>query len=86
MVDNQPHRTPEEVARLGSDILECEVMPTIRPVDEDKYVAIDVESGEYEIDEEDYTAVKRLRTRRPAAEIWLGRIGQPAAYRMRLQQ
>ncbi len=31
----------------------------------------------------DYAAVKRLRSRRPSAEIWLGRIGQPAAYRMR---
>ena len=57
--------------------------PVLRPEDEDKFVAIDVESGDHEIDEDDYAAVTRLRSRRPSAEVWLGRVGQPAAYRMR---
>ena len=35
------------------------------------------------IDEDDCGAVSRLRARNPAAEVWLSRVGQPAAYRMR---
>ena len=37
----------------------------------------------YEIDEDDYTAVARLQARRPTADVWLERAGQPTAYQMR---
>jgi hypothetical protein len=78
-----PRRTPEDVARIGSELLEREVRPILRPEHQNKFVAIDIGTRDYEIDEDDYTAVMRLRLRHPEAEIWLGRIGQPAAYSMR---
>jgi hypothetical protein len=77
-----PH-TPEEVARAGSEIFDRRVRPALRPEDDGKFVAIDVDSEDHEVDADDYAAIMRLRGRRPAAEIWLGRVGQPAAYRMR---
>ena len=78
-----PHRTPEELARLGSEVFDRHVRPALRPEDDGKFVAIDIDTGDHEIDEDDYAAVTRLRARRPSAEVWLGRVGQPAAYRMR---
>jgi hypothetical protein len=75
-------RTPEELARLGAEILDRRVRPMLRPDDDGKFVAIDVGTGDFELDDDDYTAVARLRTRSPQAEIWLGRVGAPAAYRM----
>jgi len=78
-----PRRNPDELARLGADIFERQVRPMLRPEDDGKYVAIDVETRDYEIDEDDYTAVARLRARRPAADIWLERAGQRTAYQMR---
>jgi hypothetical protein len=83
---SQPHHTPEELARLGSDAFDRHVRPKLRSEDDDRFVAIDIISGDHEIDEDDYTAVMRLRARCPTAEIWLGRIGEPAAYRMRQVQ
>lgn len=82
----EPQRTPEELARLGAEAFDRHVRPVLRPQDDDKFVAIDVATADYEINEDDYAAVTRLRTRRPSAEIWLGRVGQPAAYRMRRRQ
>jgi hypothetical protein len=76
-------RTPEELARLGAEIFDCRVRPVLRPDDDGKFVAIDVRTGDHEIDEDDYAVVRRLRARLPSADIWLGRVGQPAAYRMR---
>ncbi len=76
--------TPEELARTGSELFDRQVRPLLRPEDEGKFVAIDITTGDHAIDADDYTAVKRLRASRPSAEVWLGRIGQPAAYRMRL--
>jgi len=37
---------------------------------------------DYQIDPDDYTAVTRLRTRNPAADVWLMRAGYPTTYRI----
>ena len=76
-------RSPEELGRLGVIAFERHVRPALRPGDDGKFVAVDVQSGDYELDEDDFAAVARLRARRPASEVWLGQVGQPAAYRMR---
>ncbi len=68
---------------MGAEALERFVEPARRPEDEDKFVAIDIDTGDYELDDDDYTAVMRLRNRKPSAEIWLGRVGHPETYRMR---
>jgi hypothetical protein len=83
MPSTTPSRTPEDVARLGSEIYERSVRSALDSEDEGKFVAIDILTENYEIDNDDFTAVMHLRNRQPNAEIWLGCIGQPAAYRMR---
>jgi hypothetical protein len=75
-------RTPDELAGLGGDIFDRQVRPTLRPQDNGKFVAIDVVTSDFEIDEDDYAAVARLRARRPAADVWLMRAGYPTTYRM----
>lgn len=79
----EPRRGPEEIALLGAEAFDRHVRPVLQPNDDGKFVAIDIESGNYELDDDDYAAVMRLRHRAPSAEIWLGCVGQPAAYRMR---
>jgi hypothetical protein len=76
MPNPQPPRTPEELARLGSEFFHRRVRSSLRPV------AVDVVSGEYEIDSDDYAAVTRLRARVPAADVWLARAGSPATCRI----
>ncbi|HZU37721.1 MAG TPA: hypothetical protein VFA18_17510 [Gemmataceae bacterium] len=78
-----PQHNPEEIARLGVEAFNRDVLPALGPEDDGKFVALDIGTGDYELHEDDFTAVERLRSRRPSAEIWLGRVGQPAAYRMR---
>ena len=78
----ESRRTPTELARLGAEVLDRRVQPTLGPDDVGKFVAVDVGTGDYEIDEDDFAAVSRLRAYRPAADVWLGRVGQPAAYRI----
>ena len=78
-----PERRPtDEVARLGTETYGRLVRPKLVPADDGKFVALDIFTGDYEVDEDDYTAIMRLRARVPAAEIWLERAGQPAAYKM----
>lgn len=82
MADTNPPQ-PEDLARLASEMFDRRVRPALRPEDDGKYIALDVQTGEYEIDADDYTAVARLRSRCPEAEIWLERAGRPTAYQLR---
>jgi hypothetical protein len=77
-----PRRSPGELARLGAEVFDRRVRPSLRPEDDGKFVAVDVVSGEYEIDQDDYAAVTRLRARVPAADVWLARAGSPATCRI----
>lgn len=72
----------EEFSRRGTEIYERAIRPVLVPDDEDRFVAIDIESGGYEIDRDDFAATERLLARRPDAQIWLARVGQRAAYRI----
>ena len=73
----------EELARRGTDLFERRVRPQLGPGDDGKFVAIDITSGDHELDDDDYSAVIRLRARHPTAEVWLARVGQPTAYKLR---
>ena len=72
----------EEFSRRGKEIYERDIRPKLGPQDENKFVAIDIVSGDFETDKVDYSATERLLNRRPKAQIWLERVGQRAAYRI----
>lgn len=74
-----------EVARRGSEII-ARVEPTLPATVQDQFIAVDIDSGEYEIDRSDLAAVDRLQARLPRAVIWMGRVGSPTAYGFRLSQ
>ena len=72
-----------EVGRLGREAFDRHVRPKLLPEDDGKYVAIDVDTGEYEIDADDCEAATRLQERRPGGRLWLERAGRPTAYVIR---
>ena len=74
-------REREETARRGDDIYEREIRPRLSPEDEGKFVLIDVESGEYEMDRDEVAASDRLLARRPNARVWMRQVGSRYARR-----
>jgi hypothetical protein len=78
----EPHYSKEEFARRGQTIYERDIRPHLGAGDDGKFVAIDIETGAYELDRDDYTATERLLGRHPHAQIWLLRVGQRTAYRL----
>ena len=79
--ENTSNRLAEE-ARRGQEAFDQFVKPKLRPDDIGKFVAIDIQSGSYEIDADDYQATGRLMARLPGARIWLLRAGHPTTYRI----
>ena len=78
---DQSERLAED-ARRGQEAFDKHVRSKLRPEDDGKFVAVDIQSGSYEIDADDYQATGRLMTRLPGARIWLFRAGHPTTYRM----
>lgn len=75
MAANKPRYSKEEFARRGDTIYERDIEPHLKPDDHGKYVAIDIETGEYEIDADEMVAGDRLRARIPDPQTWLRRVG-----------
>ena len=71
----------EEFARRGDALLESKVRPNLTPADADKFVAIDIETGEYELDKNEMKAADRLRKRVPDPQIWLVHVTQGFLHR-----
>jgi hypothetical protein len=76
----KPRYTLDELARLGDAAYDREVAPRASADDLGRFVAIDVESGAYEIDADEVVATDRLLQRRPGAQCWLRRVGTRYAH------
>ena len=77
-----PHDLRSEEARQSQEYFDRVILPKLPAEDMGKYVAVDMDSGEYEVDEDDYAVSKRLRARLPEARVWFFRAGWPTTYSM----
>jgi hypothetical protein len=74
--------TPEEIADRGRELYENQIRANVEDGNIGKFLVLDIETGDYEIDDEDPVATNRLLVRRPGAITYGVRIGYPAAYCM----
>ena len=74
--------SPEEVARRGQEIYEKEIRTDVESENQGKFLVLDIQTSEYEIDQDDLTATKRMLARCPDAVLYGLRVGYPAAYRL----
>ena len=77
----QPRYSKEEFARRGTEIYERQVRPQVEEDNQGKIVAIDIETGAFEVAEDLLTASDRLLARCPNAQTWFVRIGHRAVHR-----
>jgi hypothetical protein len=84
---SRAERNPEEVARLGEEVyarsVRAKVEGEARGANDGRFVALDIESGDYEVADGALSATAGLRSRRPNAVFYLTRVGRRAAFRMR---
>jgi hypothetical protein len=77
-----PRFGKEEFARRGDAIYERDLRPVLGAKDEGKYVAIDIETGAFDVDADELAASDRLLARVPTAQTWLRRVGSRFARRV----
>ena len=81
MTTQQPRYSKEEFARRGNELYERQVRSQVEDGNEGKVVAIDIETGMFEVAEDTLTASHRLLARCPDAQTWFVRIGHRALHR-----
>jgi len=81
MTGPQPRYSKEEHARRGTALYEQRVRPLVEAGNRGKVVALDVDTGDFEVAEDTLAASQRLLARHPDAQIWCVRIGYPAVHR-----
>ncbi len=69
-----------ESARRGRELYE-NIRPQVEATHRGEVVALDLETGEYEVAGDTINAARRLRAHRPDARIWFVRVGHEALYR-----
>ena len=81
MAIRQPRYSKEEFAQRGDLIYQTQIRPQIEVGNHGKIVAIDIESGDFEVANSTILAVDRLYERKPDAQPWVIRIGHRAVFR-----
>jgi hypothetical protein len=81
----KPRYSKEEFARRGEEIYQRDIRPHVEPQDTGKIVAIDIETGAYEVAADTVSASERLFQRLPDAQIWFVRVGHRAVHRIGLR-
>jgi hypothetical protein len=74
----------EEFVRRGNEIYETQVRHQIEEGNHGKIVAIDLDTGAFELAKDTMTASDKLLERYPDAQIWRVRIGHKGVYRFGL--
>ena len=70
----------EEFARRGDAIYVKDILPKLAAKDVGKFLAIDIETGQYEIAADEMKAGDKLLARLPKAQIWMVRIGYASTH------
>jgi hypothetical protein len=76
-----PRYSKEEFARCGNELYESQVRSQVEEGNYGKLVAIDIETGAFEVADTTIAATDQLYERYPDAQPWVIRIGHRAVYR-----
>jgi len=74
----QTNYSTEEIASLGREIYAKRLKPLLEPGNIGKFLVIDVETGDYEMDENGEAASLRARNKKPDGVRYAMRIGHRA--------
>ena len=82
MAVRQPRYSKEEFAQRGDELYQTQIRSQVEEGNHGKIVAIDIETGAFEIADAPRVAADRLYDRYPDAQPWVIRIGHRAVFRI----
>lgn len=77
---SQVRYTNEDIGRIGEEMYHQNIRSKVMPQEKGKFLVMDIESGDYEVNADDLQAEKTLRARHPDGVLYGIRIGYTSAY------
>ena len=81
MAIRQPRYSKQEFAERGTELYENQIRSQIEDGNDGKIVAIDIETGAFELADTIVNATDRLFDRIPDAQPWVIRVGHRTVFR-----
>ena len=69
----------DEIVERGRALYDQQIRKKVEPHQNGKFLVLDVETGDYEIDTDSYVAHERAAARHPDAPFYMLRVGFPTA-------
>ena len=80
MAVRQRRYSKEELARRGQELYDSGIRQKVEANNDGKIIAIDIETGNFEVNETIVSATNLLFQKYPNAQPWIIRIGHRAVY------
>ena len=77
-----PRFSSAEIVQRGQVLYDEHIRGKVEANHQGKFLVVDIETGEYEIDVDELAALKRAKAKHPDAALYLLRIGSSTAYRL----
>lgn len=74
--------TPSEIVQRGQERYERDIRAKVEAQNKGKMLALDIETGDYEIADDSLTALDRIKAKHPDAPVYILRVGYPTAVKI----
>lgn len=74
--------TSGHIVERAETMYRARIQPLVEPRDNGKYLILDIDTGDYEIDQDEVAATKRAQQRHPNGTLVALRVGFPATYNL----
>ena len=79
---SHPRYSSEEIVRRGQVLYDQQIRVQVEASHKGKFLVLDIETGEYEMDASEVAALKRAKAKNPDAVLYILRVGYSTAYRV----
>lgn len=77
-----PRYTSQDIVQRGQSLYDQQIRSQVETSHKGKFLVLDIETGEYEIDVSEVAALQRAKAKNPDAALYILRVGYPTAYRV----
>jgi len=77
-----PRYASAEIVQRGQVLYDQQIRAHVEASHPGKFLVLDIETGDYEIDADDVAALQRAKAKHPDAAFYILRVGAPTAYRV----
>jgi hypothetical protein len=74
-----PRFSSDEIVERGQALYDQQIREKVEPQQNGKFLVLDIETGEFEIDPDSVAALERATAKHPDAPLYLLRVGFPTA-------